>query len=142
MQEEASFFKDQSEENQGALRRSHPFRNVVWDTSSIIVMKYSIEIRLYSFTSSRKSTPKGPITSKSPPTSLPYDACNTRNTPYSKLVAEHRTYGRVLVLTQGNPKKFWETAKWDTLQDVPAIEGRFLFRETSGYSYPVFTNQG
>jgi len=50
-----------------------------------------------------------------------------------KLVAEHRTYGRVLILTKGNPKKIWEIAKWDTLYDKPAIEGRFLIKEANRY---------
>ncbi len=56
-----------------------------------------------------------------------------RTSELPKLVAEHRTYGRVLILTKGNPKKIWEIAKWDTLYDKPDIEGRFLIREASGY---------
>jgi type III restriction enzyme len=56
-----------------------------------------------------------------------------RTSELPKLVAEHRTYGRVLILTKGNPKKVWEIAKWDTVYDKPAIEGRFLIREASGY---------
>jgi type III restriction enzyme len=56
-----------------------------------------------------------------------------RTSELPKLVAVHRTYGRVLILTKGNPKKVWEIANWDTLYDKPAIEGRFLIREASGY---------
>jgi len=56
-----------------------------------------------------------------------------RTSELPKLVAEHRTYGRVLILTKGNPKKIWEIAKWDTLYDKPAIEGRFLIREAYRY---------
>lgn len=56
-----------------------------------------------------------------------------RTSELPKLEAEHRTYGRVLILTKGNPKKIWEIAKWDTLYDKPAIEGRFLIREAYGY---------
>ena len=52
-----------------------------------------------------------------------------RTSEIPKLLAEHRTYGRVLILTKGNPKKVWEIAKWDTLYDKPAIEGRFLISE-------------
>ncbi len=33
-----------------------------------------------------------------------------RTSELPKLVAEHRTYGRVLILTKGNPKKVWEIA--------------------------------
>ena len=56
-----------------------------------------------------------------------------RTSELPKLVAEHRAYGRVLILTKGNPKKIWEIAKWDTLYDKPAIEGRFLIREAREY---------
>lgn len=56
-----------------------------------------------------------------------------RTSEIQKLKAEHHTYGRVLILTKGNPKKAWEIAKWDTLHDKPAIEGRFLIREASRY---------
>lgn len=56
-----------------------------------------------------------------------------RTSELPKLVAEHRAYGRVLILTKGNPKKIWEIAKWNTLYDKPAIEGRFLLREARGY---------
>ncbi len=56
-----------------------------------------------------------------------------RTSELPKLVAEHRTYGRVLILMRGNPKKVWEIAKRDTLFDKPAIEGRFLIREAREY---------
>ena len=56
-----------------------------------------------------------------------------RTSELPKLVAEHRAYGRVLILTKGKPKKIWEIAKWNTLYDKPAIEGRFLLREARGY---------
>jgi hypothetical protein len=56
-----------------------------------------------------------------------------RTSEVPKLVAEHPVYGRVLILTKGNRQKIWEIAKWDTLYDKPAIEGRFLIREASGY---------
>jgi superfamily II DNA or RNA helicase len=56
-----------------------------------------------------------------------------RTSELQKLTAEHQTYGRVLILTKGNPKKAWEIAKWDSLHDKPSIEGRFLIREARGY---------
>jgi len=56
-----------------------------------------------------------------------------RTSEVPKLNAEHRAYGRVLILTKGNPKKVWEIAKWDSLYDKPSVEGRFLIREAKGY---------
>lgn len=56
-----------------------------------------------------------------------------RTSEVPKLVAEHPVYGRVLILTKSNQQKIWEIARWDTLYDKPAIEGRFLIREASGY---------
>ncbi|MFY8202165.1 MAG: hypothetical protein ACOVLE_15930 [Pirellula staleyi] len=56
-----------------------------------------------------------------------------RTSELPKLGADHRTYGRVLILTKGNPKNVWEIAKWDTLYDKPAIDGRFLIREAREY---------
>ena len=56
-----------------------------------------------------------------------------RTSELPKLDADHRTYGRVLILTKGNPKKIWEIAKWDTLYDKPSIEGRFLIKEAYRY---------
>ena len=50
-----------------------------------------------------------------------------------KLLAEHRVYGRVLILTKDNPKEIWEIAKWDSFYDKPAIEGRFSISEANGY---------
>lgn len=52
-----------------------------------------------------------------------------RTSEIPKLLAQHRAYGRVLILTKIHPKTFWQIAKWDTDYDKPVIEGPFLISE-------------
>ena len=56
-----------------------------------------------------------------------------RDKEIPKLIAAHRAYGRVLILTKRGTSKRWEIAKWDTLHDKPTIEGQFLIREAHQY---------
>lgn len=50
-----------------------------------------------------------------------------------KLLADHKSYGRVLIVSKDNQKERWEIAEWDTKLSKAQIAGPFRITEAAGY---------